>query len=167
MVYAYGYGIRCARFWKLPLKVSLGEECGVTLDAGYYTTPGSLDDCLPDVSRLVYNLTDSDQAVAYHFEGSTEDVGPVAFVRGDRVVFHACVPQAIVTQFGVDEEPLIVLEYVESAATTLVCRDRYSHSVAEFLVEDGRAYGYAEVVAFSPATNQVLTAPKHLFRRVP
>ncbi len=149
------------------MKVSLASANEAVLDAGYSTTPGCLDDCLPDVSRLIHGLTDSEQAVAYHFEGPDEDLLSGAFARGDRVVFHSCVPQAIVTQFGVDEEPLIVLEYVESAATTFVCRDRYSHSVAEFLVEDGREYGYAEVVAFSPATNQVLTAPKHLFRRVP
>lgn len=124
----------------------------------------------PRLQRLCVALRSgifTHQAVAYHFEDSTKDVGPVAFARGDRVVFHASVPRGIVTQFGVDEEPLIVLEYVESAATTFVCRDRYSFSMAEFLVEDGREYGYAEVVAFSPATNQVLTAPKHLFRRVP
>lgn len=149
------------------MKVSLAIANESVLDAGYSTTPGSLDDCLPDVSRLIRGLTDSEQAIAYHFEGSTEGVGPVAFVRGDRVVFHSSVPQGIITQFGVDEEPLIVLEYVESAASTLVCCDkRCAVSVAIFLPEDGREYGYAEVVAFSPATNQVLTAPSHLFRRV-
>lgn len=149
------------------MKVSLAEECGVALDAGYSTTPGSLDDCLPGARHLVEAIARSDEAVAYHFEGSTEDVGPVAFVRGDRVVFHSSVPQGIITQFGVDEEPLIVLEYVEAAANTLVCCDkRCAVSVAIFLPEDGREYGYAEVVAYSPAMNQVLTAPSHLFRRV-
>ncbi len=149
------------------MKVSPVEGIGVVLEAGYSTTPGSLDDCLPDVSRLIHGLTDSDRAVAYHFEGPDEDLIPGAFVRGDRVVFHASVPLGIVTQFGVDEEPLIVLEYVEAAANTLVCCDkRCAVSVAIFLPEDGREYGYAEVVAYSPATNQVLTAPAHLFRRV-
>ncbi len=150
------------------MKVSLAEECGVTLDAGYHTTPGSLDDCLPGARRLVEVIARSEKSVAYHFEGSAEDVGPVAFVRGDRVVFHSSVPQGIVTQFGVDEEPLIVLEYVESAASTLVCFDPdCAVSVAIFPVEDGREHGYAEVVAYSPVTLQVLTAPKHLFQRVP
>ncbi len=148
------------------MKVS-PEGIEVVLEAGYSTTPGSLDDCLPGARRLVEAIARSDEAIAYHFEGPAEGFGSAVFARGNRVVFHASVPLGIVTQFGVDEEPLIVLEYVEAAASTLVCCDkRCAVSVAIFLPEDGREYGYAEVVAFSPATNQVLTAPSHLFQRV-